>query len=284
MSGSLATLLTLDRRGERDYVTELRDWGDATAFGGDVIARAALAAALDCDGKHLHAFHASFLRPLPAAVPLRVRVEVLSDGRRLARRRVRVLRDERLLCDVTASFAAAGDGVAWQESAPPADLPEPEALPSDAEIAREQKWEHWSIEREEIEWRWIEQPYEPTGSGAASAWNAWARPRVALPDDPRLHAAALAYLSDFGSHWCAARRVGSAFSWEGFASAEHALFVHRPPQWDDWWLVTNVADVASGGRSFWRREVFARDGRLVASIAQHGLVATQPEDRPPSPS
>lgn len=97
---------------------------------------------------------------------------------------------------------------------------------------------------------------------------------MALPDDPRLHAAALAFVSDYESHWCARRRVGPAFEWDGFASAEHALFVHRPVRWDDWWLLANESDVASDGLSFWRREVWTRDGSLVASIAQHGLVAT----------
>jgi acyl-CoA thioesterase len=50
--------------------------------------------------------------------------------------------------------------------------------------------------------------------------------------------------------------------------------VHRPPRWDDWWLLTNRGDVAHGGRCYWHREVWTRDGRLVASIAQHGLAGT----------
>jgi acyl-CoA thioesterase-2 len=279
---SLAGLLRVARDPGGDFVAQLRDWGNAAAFGGDAIARATLAAALDCEGKHLHALHASFLRPVPAAVPLRIRVEALSEGRRLARRRVRVERDERLLCDVTASFASAGEGVGWQELAPPPGVPAPEELRSDDEIAREEKWESWNIEHEEIEWRWVGRPWEATtGPGESSVWLAWVRPRVPLPDDPSLHAAALAYLSDHGSHWCAARRVGAAFDWAAFASAEHALFVHRPLLWDDWWLLTNAGDVASDGRAFWRREVFARDGRLIASIAQHGLVATRAGDRAP---
>jgi acyl-CoA thioesterase-2 len=278
---SLATLLTLDPVRDGEFVAQLRDWGDASAYGGDAIARAALAAARGCEGKQLHALHASFLRPLPAAVPLRVRVEALSDGRRLARRRVRIERDERLLCDVTASFAAPGEGVGWQESEMPAGVPAPEDVRSGDDIAREEKWENWSIEREDIEWRYIGRPFDPTGPGGSSEWLAWVRPRVPLPDDPNLHAAALAYLSDYRSHWSAARRVGAAFSWEGFASAEHALFVHRPEPWNEWRLLTNAGDVASDGRSFWRREIFARDGRLLASVAQHAVVATLAGERAP---
>jgi acyl-CoA thioesterase-2 len=251
--GSLADLLTLERSGERSFTAQLRDWGNGTSFGGDALARATLAAALDCEGKQLHALHASFLRPLPVAVPLDVRVEALSDGRRLARRHVRIERDQRLVCAVTASFAAPSDGVAWQESAPPADVPAPETLRSDEEIARAEKWDDWKLEHEEVEWRWVGRPWDSARDGETSAWVGWARPRVPLPDDACLHAAALAYLSDFGSHWCAQRRVGAAFHWGGFASAEHALFVHRPPRWNEWWLLTNVADVAVGGRNFWRR-------------------------------
>ena len=158
---SLAALLSVDRSGEGVFTAQLRDWGDGASFGGDALARAVLAAALDCGGKQLHALHASFLRPLPAAVPLRIRVEALSGGRRLARRHVRIERDERLLCAVTASFSAPGDGVAWQESAPPADVPAPETLRSDVELAREEKWDDWDLEHEEVEWRWVGRPWDP---------------------------------------------------------------------------------------------------------------------------
>jgi len=264
----------LERTADREFVAQLRGWGTGAAFGGDAIGRAVLAAALDCDGKHLHALHASFLRPLPSAAPVRIRVEALSDGRRLARRRLRIEHDDRLLCDLTVSFVAPGEGVAWQESAPPAGVPEPEGLRSDDAIAHEEKWADFRLEREEIEWRWIGRPWEPAGEGESSAWLAWVRPRVPLPEDANVHAAALAYLSDHSSHWCAGRRVGAAFDWNGFVSLEHTLFVHRVARWDDWWLVANRGDVANDGRSFWRREVWTRDGALVASIAQHGLIAT----------
>jgi acyl-CoA thioesterase-2 len=94
-----------------------------------------------------------------------------------------------------------------------------------------------------------------------------------LPDDPRLHAAGLAYLSDWASQGAVQRRFWPGFAFEGFASLDHALWLHRPARWDDWWLITAVSEIATGGRAFTRREVYTQKGELIASIAQEALVA-----------
>jgi acyl-CoA thioesterase-2 len=98
------------------------------------------------------------------------------------------------------------------------------------------------------------------------------RPQQALPDDPRLHAAALAYLGDYNSDWSVARRLGRGWLRGRFASLDHAMWVHRAARWNDWWLVTTRSDVAHAGRAFTSREVYTREGSLVASIVQEALV------------
>jgi acyl-CoA thioesterase-2 len=265
---SLASILSVERVRDGEYAARLEDfWG--TSIGGDALARAVLAAAEDCEGTQLHSLHASFLRPAPPAVPLRLLVERLGDGRGLARRQVRLL-DEGLLCQVVASFTAADDGLGYQDVAPAPDLPAPDELASTVEQARA---EGWPVEyaRGPIEFRrvgaWPRAPHE------SHAHLEWVRPRAPLPGDPLAQTAALVFLAGFYPHWEFERRIGEKFSYDRFASLDHALWVHRAPRWDDWWLLDAQSEIAGSGRALSRRRIYTRQGHLVASSAQEALVA-----------
>lgn len=263
--GYLESLLSAEPVGTQGFRARLHDYG-GVAFGGDVLARATLAAGRSCPGKSFHALHAAFLRPLTPGADVALRVVALSDGRRIARRRVDVLAAERLLCQVTASFSGTADGPIWQEALAP-DATAPESLRPDVEVAREQGWRDFDPEREEFEWRW-ETVEGPPLRPRESAWRFWLRPRQPLPPDPVVHAAAVAYASDLVSHASAVRRLGRDLGPPAFASLDHAIQIHRPRPWDDWWLCCDCSDVAGAGRAFWQRRIFARDGALVATIGQ----------------
>lgn len=270
MVESFAPFFELEKRRDGEFVARLADFG-GRSFGGDLLARAVLAAA-DGDRRELHALHATFLRPAPAGVPISLVVDRLGDGRRLARRRVRVEHDGRQLCAITASFAAASDGLRYQGTLPDPTLPAADSLPSTRELARAEGWLEYAggpIEFRRIgEWSRLPQMEGPV------AKLGWMAPRTPLPAEPAMHAAALAYLSDFLSHWAVEVRLGPAFSPEGLLSLDHALWVHRPPRWDDWWLVDTRTDIAHAGRALTRREVYDRGGQLIASIVQEALVTT----------
>ncbi len=266
---SLAPVLSVDCVREGEFTTRMQSHG-GRSFGGESLACAALAAAHTCKERELHSLHAYFLRPVPAETPLELEVERLKDGRRLAHRRAQIRQGERLLCEVTASFASAQGGVGYQDGGPPPDTPGPEALPSEEEVATAEGWTDWA--EEPVEWRFIGKPWKPAPPGESPSWAAWVRLRTPLPDDPRLHMAALVYLSDFLSHWAVQRRFGDEFLWEGFSSLDHALWVHRTEQWDDWWLMTSESEVGHTGRGFTRREIYNRDGRAIASIGQQSLI------------
>jgi acyl-CoA thioesterase-2 len=109
----------------------------------------------------------------------------------------------------------------------------------------------------------------------------WARPRLPLPDDARLHEAALAYLTDWASQGSIQRRFSPGFEPERFVSLDHAIWVHHPARWDDWWLITAHSPVASAGRSLTQREVYTRDGRRIASIVQESLLVDASEAAAP---
>jgi acyl-CoA thioesterase-2 len=270
MPGFLASLLRVDRTGDADFSATLHDYHGAS-FGGDTLGRAALAASLTCDGRALHSLHATFLRPVPPAVPIELHVDSLADGRRIARRRVAIRRAGRLLCEVTASFTAVTEGAAWQDVAAP-DVPDPEALPDDEEVARAEGWTDWKLDEEEFAWRFVGRPFDPLDAPGDSRWNVWLRPRQPLPDDPRVHAAAIAFLSDYSSQWSAGRRLGRAMGPNDFTSLDQVVRIHRPARWDDWWLSHAWSEVAHAGRALWHRQLFDRRGALIASISQEGMI------------
>jgi acyl-CoA thioesterase-2 len=270
---TLEELLRVEAVGEDVFGKRLDSFG-GTSFGGQILGCTALAAGRTCEDRALHALHACFLRPIPPEQPIELRVERLSEGRRLARRRVAIRAGDRLAFELVASFAAPGDGPELQEADADGSVPPPEELPTAEAVAREEGWSDW---RESwLEWRWVGRPWRPTSEDEASRHRGWVRPSQALPDDRALHAAAVAFLSDVLSHWPVARRLGAYFEPVGFASLDTVVWLHRDLPWDDWRLVTSENDVAHAGRALSRRTLHTRDGRLVASMAQEALIPSAP--------
>jgi acyl-CoA thioesterase-2 len=264
-----ASVLALEPTGEDVFSARLHDFGDGRSFGGDVLGRALLAARHTCDtARRLCSLHALFLRPGPVGEPVRIEVERLKEGRRISQRRARLSLGDKAICELTASFVAESAGPSYQERTAP-DVPAADALPSDAELVRTEGMD--DSRPGEVEWRWVERGWSAAKPGESSLWRAWARPRKPLPDDPALHEAALAFLSDFGSHWSVVRRLGEDFVWDRFASLDQGLWVHGPVRWNDWWLVVSRSDVALEGHTFTRRQIFDQHGRLLASGSQEGL-------------
>jgi acyl-CoA thioesterase-2 len=268
MDRSLALELAVEPAGEGVFRARLGGW-EGRSFGGATLGCATLAAARDCEGRALHSLHAYFLRRVPPEVWVEFHVEKLSEGRRFAHRRVQVRLEGRVLCEVSASFASAQEGPGYQEAALDARVPPPGALMPDIELAKILGWEG---EPPPVEWRWIEYPERPLDPGEAPVCRGWARPRVPLPDDASLHAAALAYLTDWASQGAVQRRFLGSFAFEGFASLDHAVWLHQPARWDDWLLITARSEIASSGRALTRREIYTQKGVLVASINQEGLI------------
>ncbi len=268
---SFVEIFQIERVNDGEFVTRLEDfWG--TPLGGDALARAALAAAASCAGLELQSLHANFVGPLPAEIPLRLRIQRLRDAKDPAIREIRIENDG-LLCQLVANFARPGAGPSYQDVTPQADLPAPEDLPSTREQAEAEGWSDFA--RGPIEFRRAQPRVWPDPSGQTSGGHiTWVRPRTPLPDDPRLHMAALVFLADFYSHWPFERRIGRNFAYARFQPLDHALWVHRSVRWDGWWLLESTSEVGHAGRALSQRRIFTREGRLVASAAQAASVAT----------
>jgi len=264
----LEQVLEIERVGADRFATR----GDG--FGGVTLGCAALAAALTTD-RALHSFHGYFLRGAPVDRTLELAIERLRDGRRFSHRRVQLRAEGQLVCELLASFAAASEGFEAQEVTLDPTTPSPEALPSEHDIARSEGWKPGEPGPlgGPLEWRWVgPTPWRVRAAQRESRYGAWVRPRFPLPAGRAWNAGALAFLADYHSHMSVARWLGSFHEPRFYTSLDQSLWVHRDLAWDDWWHLTTEGVVAHGGRALTRRSLHARDGRLVATMAQEQLI------------
>ena len=275
---SLEAILQVERRGEDLFCAELEDF-HGQALGGDVLARAALAARAFRDSEHdgveLCTLHGSFISTPPPATPLELRVHKLPGGCDIERYSIRVTepREQRALCEVQALFAPLKEGVAFQDSEAPKGIPEPEELPTTLETARAEGWEDYASGP--VEFRRAGPLWSDSPAGDRQSHVSWMKPRAEAPRDPAGRMAALVLLSEFYSHWGFERRIGPGFSNADYARLDHMLYVHRLATWDDWWLLEATCEISSGGRALAQRRLFTRSGELVASTVNHALVYTR---------
>jgi acyl-CoA thioesterase II len=275
MSASVPTLpqmLSLEERLRLEPAGEDRFHALLPGFGAVTLGCATLAAARTTE-LALHSLHAYFLRPTPADRTALLRVARVRDGRRFATRRVEVFDGDKLCFELLASFAGASTGPEYEEAALPPMLPAPEELPDEAQVIAEEGLDLMKpgFLGGPIEMRFV--AGSPWRASDVSLYRAWVRPREPLPADPAFHAAGFAFLADMHSHVPAARRLGYHFEPFGFTSLDQVVWLHRTEPWTDWLLLTSVSEIGSGGRAFGRRTLHARDGRLIASMAQEQFVS-----------
>jgi acyl-CoA thioesterase-2 len=253
-------------------------------FGGQVIGQSLVAASRTVpEDRFVHSLHAYFLRPGDPAVPIIYEVDRIRDGGSFTTRRVVAIQHGRAIFSMSASFQAFEDGLAHQAEMP--DVPAPEDLPSEAELkekflanAPEPVRRYWERDRP-IELRPVDMTHYFSRKKLTPAQNVWVRASAALPDDRRIHSCVLAYASDMTLLDTSLFAHGtSVFDPDlQVASLDHAMWFHRPFRADDWLLYAEDSPSASGGRGFTRGSLFSRDGRLVASVAQEGLIRVRKE-------
>ena len=264
---SLTEILEIESRGDAAYAARLESfWGGCER--GDWLARASLAATAG-EGRVPAAIQTSFFAGTPPDVDLSLSCEALATDRK----RVRIARDGEATGEAVVRFGPCGEGLTYQCVTPEPGLPAPEDLPSELEVAEAEGWAQYAVGP--IESRRIGEQ-TPVKDDEPAVWLGWLRPRAPLPGgDDRLHAAALAFLSLYRSHWAVERRLGEDFPRSEITLLEHSLWIHRAEPWDDFWLVRTSSEVGVGGRCLSRREIYKRDGAMVASAAWEALVRTR---------
>ena len=249
------------------------DLGFPNLFGGQVLGQALIAAARTVEPERTaHSCHAYFLRPGDARAPIVYQVSCIRDGGSFTTRHILAIQHGRPIFDMSASFQLPEEGFSHQDSMPP-DVPPPEELKTQQELHADSKGrlpDVLAVSRP-VEIR----PVPPSrGEKAAAAARHWFRSIEPMPDDPRMHQALLAYASDFELLATSllphdvSLMDGNVF----VASLDHALWIHRPFRVDDWLLYDRHSPNACNGRGLNWGKVYARDGRLVASVAQEALI------------
>jgi len=258
--------------------------GGPRVFGGHVIAQALLAAYETVETRVCHSIHCYFIRPGDPKVPILYEVDRARDGGSFTTRRVTAIQHGEQIFNLAGSFQGVEQGFGHQADMPA--VPGPEGLPDSfeqfkamletmPEAARRMMGRPRPIEQRLVD------PRRPTDKVAPICRN-WIRARAEIGPDQHLHQAILAYASDMGLLETGMRPHGVTWQTPGLQSAslDHAIWFHRPSNFNDWHLYAQDSPSASGARGFIRGQIFSKDGALVASIAQEGLL----RQRQPSPS
>jgi acyl-CoA thioesterase II len=274
----LLQLLELERLEDNLFRGESRDIGSPQVFGGQVLGQALSAAAATVDDRVVHSLHAYFLRRGDSNASIVYEVDRSLDGHSFSNRRVVAIQHGRQIFNMTASFQVAEDGFNHQVAMP--QVPQPESLsdsygPPAQLLARlPERVRRFFEQPRPFEFRTVRPIEYLHPRREAPVREVWFRAVAALGDDEMLHRRLLAYVSDFFLLDTATLPHGTSLLNPSIvmASIDHAMWFHRPLRVDDWLLYAIDSPSASGARGFARASVFARDGRLVASAAQEGLV------------
>jgi acyl-CoA thioesterase-2 len=278
MLEDLIKVMTLERLEMNLFRGESRDIGSPQVFGGQVLGQALVAATATADDRVVHSLHAYFLRRGDFNSPIVYEVDRALDGKHFSSRRVVAIQHGRQIFNMSASFQLAETGLEHQLSIP--DVPQPESLPNlesyylavadQLPPAARRVLE----QNRPFEFRPVQAPDPLRCEKSPALKYIWFRAVDKLADDEALHRCLLAYVSDFHLLDTALKPHGESLISPklAIASIDHAMWFHRSVRVDDWLLYAIDSPSASGARGFTRGSVFARDGQLVASAAQEGLI------------
>ncbi|WP_211828991.1 acyl-CoA thioesterase II [Kistimonas asteriae] len=276
----LLDLLKLERIEEGIFRGQSQDLGFGNVFGGQVIGQALSAAKQTVsEDRGLHSFHCYFLRPGNARQPIVYEVDNARDGKSFTTRRVVAIQNGKSIFNLAASFQIEEEGFAHQKPVMP-EVDGPEGVTSELELVR--RFEQFIPESirdkmtcdKPIDIRPVNpnNPLQPEKRDPVRY--IWLKSAGKLPDDLRVHKYLLAYASDFNFLPTSLEPHGVSF-WQKnmqVASLDHSMWFHRDFRMDDWLLYAMESPSASGGRGFVRGQLFDRQGRLVASSTQEGLI------------
>ena len=274
----LIRVMTLERLETNLFRGQSRDIGSPQVFGGQVLGQALVAASATVENRQVHSLHAYFLRRGDFNSPIVYEVDRAWDGKHFSTRRVVAIQHGAQIFNMSASFQVPEAGLDHQITAP--DVPPPEQLEDLQSLYRvalsqaPEAMRRVLEQKRPFEFRPVELPDFSRSVKSPPIKHVWFKAVAPLPDDEALHRCLLAYASDFGLLDTALRphAMNMMSSKLVIASIDHAMWFHRKVRVDDWLLYAMDSPSASGARGFTRGSLFSRDGVLVASASQEGLI------------
>lgn len=275
----LIALLKLEKIEENIFRGQSQDLGFGNVFGGQVLGQSLSAAYQTVPEKRgVHSLHGYFMRPGNAKKPIVYEVDCIRDGKSFTTRSVKAIQNGQVILNMSASFQVDEPGFEHQDMPP--RVAGPEGLPSDFDLAMQvadqipESIRDKILCRKAIEIRPIDpmNPFAPEKRQPVRYL--WVKAVGRLPDDPMVHQYMLTYASDFGLAITSLYPHGQSF-WQPqmqVASLDHAMWFHRDFRMDDWLLYVVKSPNAGKARGLNHGQFFTRDGKLVASASQEGLI------------
>ena len=272
----LVEVLSLEQLSPTEFRGRTQWMPQGRVFGGQVLAQSLVAATKTVDeARNFHSLHSYFLRPGDLDKSIDFSVEILRDGRSFSARRVHALQDGKPIFSMIASFQESATGLEHEEKMP--EAPAPETLPSAADLLSmidHPATNYWAKARP-FDLRHVVEPVylKPAKSQVANQM-VWFKTISELPTDPLLHTAALAYASDYTILESVLRKHGLSWAHPGLsaASLDHALWFHAVPNLNDWHLYVQHSPAAMGGRGLSQGKIYSQSGKLIATVAQEGMI------------
>jgi acyl-CoA thioesterase II len=277
-TATVLDILRLEPDGHDRYVGQSHFMGSPNVFGGQVLGQALYAATATVEERRPHSMHALFLLPGNHRFPITYEVERVRDGGSFSTRRVVAFQGDRRIFVMSASFQSEEEGFSHQRPAP--DQIDPDSLPP-----RVPDWKAQSAH--------LPRPFQPvpvdirtqhkgdlfSSQDLSPGKQVWTRTPIPMEDDVRLHEALFAYVSDYGLLSTALQPHGVQLGEPRLqiASLDHAIWFHRPFRMDEWLRFDMMSPNASGGRGLALAYVYNKQGVLVATLAQEGLIRMRDE-------
>ena len=269
----IVRLLQLEPTGPDRYRGQSHFMGSPNVFGGQVLGQSLYAAVSTVDARRPHSMHAMFLLPGNHRLPIDYEVERVRDGGSFSTRRVVAFQEGKRIFVMSASFQAEEAGLSHQKDMP--DDTDPDLL--EPSVPR---WRDMAAGRTRgfqpvpVDFRSRHQGDLFSTHTSEPTKQVWMRTPVTLSDDPLIHEALFAYVSDYGLLWTSLQphdvRMGDPRL--QIASLDHTIWFHRPFRMDEWLRFEMESPNASGGRGLCLGHVYDRQGILVATLAQEGLI------------
>ena len=276
----LVSILDLERIEHNIFRGNSPQEGRQRVFGGLVIAQALVAAARTVPDRPPHSLHGYFVLPGDPSVPIVYEVTRIRDGGSFTTRNCIAVQHGRAIFSLSASFQKVEPGLDHAFAMP--DVKKPDELPDVDAVDRlygdriPEALRVWLRRARLIEMRPVDitRYFDKSDKPRDPLQYVWFRASGRLPDDPAVHRAVLAYMSDMTLLDTALVAHGRTI-FEGeiqAASLDHALWFHRDFRADEWLLYAQDSPSMSGARGLTRGMIYSLDGRLVASVAQEGLL------------